>query len=75
MFSDTGRAANRVVLASFKVVLKDPGWSLILSSIPDLAKHIENDETSEERRQLRYLLGLAHFGLIHPARDFGKLNT
>lgn len=67
----TGSANNRVILDSFKAVLKEPEWPLILilSGIPDLKKHIENDHASEERKQLRFLLTPAHFDLIHPSRD------
>lgn len=77
MFSDTGHSTNRVVLDSFKALLKDPRWPLILimSGVPDLAKHIENDKASEERRQLRHLLRPVHFDLINLGRDLGELNT
>lgn len=77
MFADTGHTTNRVVLDSFKALLKDPRWPLILilSGVPDLAKHIENDTSSEERRQLRHLLRPVHFDMINPERDLGELNA
>ncbi|WP_277018212.1 ATP-binding protein [Paracoccus hibiscisoli] len=77
MFSDTGTANNRVVLDSFKALLKDPRWPLvlILSGVPDLAKHIERDTASEERKQLRYLLRPIHFDVIDPSKDLEELNS
>lgn len=77
MFSDTGDATNRVVLDSFKTLLKDPKWPLvlILSGVPDLAKHIERDQASEERKQLRFLLRPIHFEVIEPKRDIEDLNA
>lgn len=77
MFSDTGHATNRVVLDSFKALLKHSKWPLILilSGVPDLAKHIENDTSSEERGQLRHLLRPVHFGMIDPEKDLDELNT
>jgi hypothetical protein len=77
MFSDTGSATNRVVLDSFKALLKDPRWPLvlILSGVPDLAKHIERDTASEERKQLRYLLRPIHFDVIDTSRDIQELNS
>lgn len=77
IFSDTGTASNRVVLDSFKALLKDPRWPLvlILSGVPDLAKHIEQDHASEERKQLRFLLRPIHFDIIKPMRDLEELNS
>lgn len=76
MFSDTGNATNRVVLDSFKALLKETRWPLILilSGVPDLAKHIENDHASEERKQLRYLLRPVRFEMINTDRDIEELN-
>lgn len=79
MFSDTGNAANRVVLDSFKAVMKETDWPLmiILSGVPSLKSHIEADHASEERKQLRFLLTPVHFELIRPkvAADIEELNT
>ncbi|WP_206611548.1 AAA family ATPase [Falsirhodobacter deserti] len=79
MFSDTGNAANRVVLDSFKAVMKEADWPLILilSGVPSLKTHIETDHASEERKQLRFLLTPVHFELIRPKvqEDIEELNT
>ncbi|WP_435164792.1 ATP-binding protein [Falsirhodobacter sp. 1013] len=79
MFSDTGNAANRVVLDSFKAVMKEADWPLmiILSGVPSLKTHIETDHASEERKQLRFLLTPVHFELIRPKapEDIHELNT
>lgn len=78
MFSDTGTAANRVVLDQFKAVMKEPDWPLmlILSGVPSLKTHIEKDTASEERKQLRFLLTPVHFELIRPrvSEDVKELN-
>ena len=77
MFTDTGDAVNRVVLDSFKALLKEPKWPmiLILSGVPSLAKHIEKENPSEDRRQLRYLLRPIHFEMINPSQDIEELNS
>lgn len=78
MFSDTGKAANRVVLDSFKAVMKETDWPLILilSGVPSLKTHIETDQASEERKQLRFLMTPVHFELIRPRapEDIHELN-
>lgn len=76
MFSDTGDVANRAVLDSFKALLKEPTWPmiLILSGVPDLAKHIEKEKPTEDRRQLRFLLRPIHFEMINPSRDITEVN-
>jgi hypothetical protein len=77
MFTDTGEAANRVVLDSFKALLKERTWPmvLILSGVPELAKHIEKDRPTEDRRQLRFLLTPIHFEMINPSEDIPELNA
>lgn len=77
MFTDTGEAANRIVLDSFKALLKDPAWPmvLILSGVPELARHIEKDRPTEDRRQLRFLLTPIHFEMINMAEDVDELNS
>lgn len=76
MFTDTGEAANRVMLDNFKALLKDPAWPLILilSGVPDLAKHLEKERPTEDRRQLRFLLTPIHFEMINPVEDAAELN-
>lgn len=76
MFTDTGDASNRVVLDSFKALLKESKWPmvLILSGVPDLAKHIEKDSPNEDRRQLRFLLRALHFEMINSSQDIEELN-
>lgn len=46
---------------------------LILSGVPELARHIENDPNSEERIQLRYLLRPIHFEQISINHDMQQL--
>lgn len=77
MFTSTGEASNGVVLDRFKAILKRPDWPmfLILSGVPDLAKHIEKERPSEDRRQLRFLLTPIHFEMIDPSRDISEVNT
>ncbi|MDH2328274.1 ATP-binding protein [Cereibacter sp. SYSU M97828] len=77
MFTDTGNAANRIVLDQFKSIMKDERWPLmvIMSGVPTLAKHIESDIEKEERKQLKLLLSPVHFEMINPEKDFDELNT
>jgi hypothetical protein len=57
-------------------VLKDQDWPLvlILSGVPDLAKHLEKERPTEDRRQLRFLLTPIHFEMINPVEDAAELN-
>lgn len=70
VFTDNGAKTNRIFLDSFKTLLKDSRWPLILvlSGVPDLARHIEKE------RQLSHLLRPVHFDLINPHRDLAELN-
>lgn len=76
MFTDTGEAANRAMLDNFKSMMKDTTWPmiLILSGVPELARHLEKDRPTEDRRQLRFLLTPIHFEMINPADDIAELN-
>lgn len=76
MFTDTGEAANRAMLDNFKSLMKDNTWPmiLILSGVPELARHLEKDRPTEDRRQLRFLLTLVHFEMINPVDDIAELN-
>lgn len=71
MFTDTGKAANRATLDSFKGLLKDTKWPfiLILSGVPVLQAHLEIDVAAEERKQLRFLLSHVHFDMINPRNN------
>ena len=46
IFAQTGESTNRHILDSFKTLLKDSRWPmmLILSGVPDLAQHIQKEE-------------------------------
>lgn len=71
IFHNIRSAETSVVLDSFKALLKDTSWPMMLfwSGPPELAQHIESDAPDEERRQLRYLLKTLHFPLIHIDQD------
>ncbi len=77
LFTDTGDAANGIILDRFKALLKKPEWPmiLILSGVPNLAKHIEKEKPTEDRRQLRFLLTPIHFEMINPSRDITEVNA
>ncbi|WP_112311553.1 ATP-binding protein [Pseudogemmobacter bohemicus] len=77
MFTDTGEAANRAMLDNFKSLMKDTTWPmmLVLSGVPDLARHIEKDRPTEDRRQLRFLMTPVHFEMINPDEDIEEINT
>ncbi|MFC0281058.1 ATP-binding protein [Falsigemmobacter intermedius] len=70
-FTESGHAANGVVLNILKKILKDMSCPmiLILSGVPVLGEHIEMEERGEDRLQLRYLLKAIHFDLINFKRD------
>ncbi len=71
MFTDTGEAANRVMLDNFKSIMKEKSWPmiLVLSGVPDLARHIEKERPTEDRLQLRLLLTPIHFEMINMQDD------
>lgn len=70
VFTEDGAKTNRIFLDSFKTLLKDSRWPLvlILSGVPALEKHINQEE------QLRFLLRPVHFDLIKPVADIEELN-
>lgn len=68
VFSD-GAKSNRIFLDSFKSMMKEPRWPLmmILSGVPSLAKYVQSYE------QLDKLLAPVHFQEIHLKRDTDQL--
>lgn len=68
VFSD-GAKSNRIFLDSFKSMMKEPRWPLmmILSGVPTLAKYVQSYE------QLDNLVALVHFPEIHLKRDTDQL--
>ena len=70
VFTDDGAKTNRIFLDSFKTLLKDSRWPLILilSGVPELARHIDKE------KQLSHLLRPVSFELIDPDRDLHELN-
>lgn len=76
-FTETGRIKNKTMLDSFKAIMKDRAWPmmLILSGVPELAAYIEVDDKGEERRQLRHLLTPIHFNRIELPHDFAVLRN
>lgn len=70
VFTGTGERTNRIFLDSFKTLLKDSRWPmmLILSGVPTLLQHVQKEE------QLARLLRPVHFDLIHVPRDVEALN-
>ena len=75
IFTETGQTANMTLLDSFKGLLKDRNWPMmvILSGVPALAQHIEKENIGEERRQLRFLLQALHFSGITSETDIAEL--
>lgn len=75
-FTESGHAANGVVLNILKKILKDMNCPmiLILSGVPALAAHIEMEERGEDRLQLRYLLKAIHYDPINIKRDLDELH-
>nr|WP_272210277.1 ATP-binding protein [Marinicella sp. W31]MDC2876141.1 ATP-binding protein [Marinicella sp. W31] len=75
-FTDTGAAMNRAMLDSFKALLKEPRWPmiLILSGVDGLAQHVER-AGPEERRQLRHLLRPVRFQPIDFAADWEEVQS
>lgn len=70
VFAEEGDKTNRIFLDSFKTLLKDSRWPLILilSGIPELAKHVDMEP------QLKLLLRSVRFDLIDLSRDMNELN-
>lgn len=70
VFTEEGEKTNRIFLDSFKTLLKDSRWPLmlILSGIPELSKHVDKEP------QLKLLLRSVHFTLIDLRRDMNELN-
>jgi len=70
VFTQEGARTNHIFLDSFKTLLKDSRWPmmLILSGVPILAQHIQKEE------QLARLLRPVHFDLIHLPRDVEAMN-
>ncbi|ULB09626.1 ATP-binding protein [Cereibacter azotoformans] len=79
VFTEDGNKTNRIFLDSFKTLLKDSGWPLILilSGVPELAAHVHQEP------QLRHLLRPVHFKPIDldgerdangVSRDMDELN-
>lgn len=70
VFSADGGKTNRIFLDSFKTLLKDSRWPLILilSGIPELAGYVRQEE------QLARLLRPVHFDLIKLPNDIEELN-
>jgi hypothetical protein len=71
VFNETDGVTNKKMLDSFKSLLKDPHWPmmLIFSGVPSLAKHINKEE------QLAFLLRTVSFDGIDLSRetDFEQL--
>lgn len=67
---DEGAKSNRIFLDSFKSMMKEPRWPLmmILSGVPSLAKYIQSYE------QLDELVAPVHFSMIKIRQD-GELLT
>jgi len=65
VFSEVGERTNQQILDSFKTLLKDSRWPLmlILSGIPSLAAHVAKEE------QLVRLLRTVHFATIDLTRQ------
>src|SRR5690606_24602465 len=65
VFSEVGERTNQQILDSFKTLLKDSRWPLmlILSEIPSLAAHVAKEE------QLVRLLRTVHFEKIDLTRQ------
>lgn len=65
VFTETGEQTNQQILDSFKTLLKESSWPLmlILSGIPSLAAHVAKEE------QLARLLRTVHFEEIDLSRE------
>ena len=70
VFTEKNSRTNEIFLDSFKTLLKDSRWPLILilSGVPILAKYIQ------EYEQLAHLLRPVHFDLIDLRKDAHELN-
>lgn len=75
-FSDSGTSHNKSVLSTLKQILKNRDWPmlLILSGVPELARHLEKDNDREDRAQLRHLLRPLHIECINPHQDLELLH-
>lgn len=69
VFSNGGEKTNPILLDSFKTLLKDSRWPLmlILSGVPVLSSFVQREE------QLARLLRPVTFELIDPERDINEL--
>jgi len=70
VFSDKADKTNRIFLDSFKSMMKEPRWPLmmILSGVPQLANYVRSYE------QLDALMDPVHFKPINFRRDMDLLN-
>lgn len=70
VFTKDGDKTNRIFLDSFKALLKDSRWPLmlVLAGVPELGNYIAQYE------QLAYLLRPVHFDLIDLPKDIEEMN-